>query len=213
MENKAILKQESKEKKHDTDLVTRAVEFAARAHDGQVRKGTEIPYIVHPMEAAAIAAGMTADPEVIAAAVLHDTVEDTDATREQIEKKFGSRVAELVAAESENKREEQAAEKTWKTRKSETIEHLRHCDDRDVKILALADKLSNLRAIYRDFLKQGEDLWKRFNQSDPTMIGRYYRSFVDVCGELEKETAMKEYRELLEKMKWIDLESLDPSAF
>ena len=200
MENKAILKQESKEKKHDTDLVTRAVEFAAREHDGQVRKGTEIPYIVHPMEAAAIAAGMTDDPEVIAAAVLHDTVEDTEVTREQIEKEFGSRVAEFVAAESENKREEQAAEDTWKTRKGETIEHLRHCDDRDVKILALADKLSNLRAIYRDHRALGEKLWDRFNQKDPGEIGWYYGSFRETCAALADTAAYTEYTQLLDKV-------------
>lgn len=190
-------------------LVTRAVAFAARAHDGQVRKGTDIPYIVHPMEAAAIAAGMTNDTRVIAAAVLHDTVEDTDTTRKQIKKRFGPRVAELVAAESENKREDQEAEKTWLIRKIETIEHLRKCTDIDVKILALADKLSNLRAIYRDYKANGDDLWNRFNQSDPTMIGRYYRSFVEVCSGRELETAMEEYKELLAKMNWMGLKPLD----
>lgn len=187
------------ENKIDTSLVTRAVIFAAKAHDGAARKGTKIPYIVHPMEAAAITAGMTDDQEVIAAAVLHDTVEDTDTTKKQIEDVFGSRVADLVAAESENKREDQKAEDTWQIRKSETIEHLRHCTDRDVKILALADKLSNLRAIYRDYYAIGEKLWERFNQSDPAMIGWYYRSFKETCAELSDTTAYMEYVELLDK--------------
>ena len=187
------------ENKIDTSLVTRAVFFAAKAHDGAARKGTKIPYIVHPMEAAAITAGMTDDQEVIAAAVLHDTVEDTDTTKKQIEDVFGSRVADLVAAESENKREDQKAEDTWKIRKSETIEHLRHCNDKDVKILALADKLSNLRAIYRDFCAIGNKLWDRFNQNDPAMIGWYYKSFKETCAELSETTAYMEYVELLDK--------------
>ncbi|MBQ3860464.1 MAG: HD domain-containing protein [Clostridia bacterium] len=181
-------------------LVTRAVAFAARAHDGQFRKGTSIPYIVHPMEAAAIAAGISEDPDVIAAAVLHDTVEDTGASIEMIKDQFGARVAELVAAESENKREDQKAEDTWKVRKQETIDHLLRTTDRDVKILALADKLSNLRAIYRDYKEIGDDLWERFNQKDPAMIGWYYRSFKETCAELSDTTAYMEYVELLDKV-------------
>ncbi len=188
------------EEKKELELVTRAVIFAAEAHDGQVRKGTDIPYIVHPIEAAAIAAGMTNDPEVISAAVLHDTVEDTDVTREQIEAEFGSRVAALVAAESENKREDQKAQDTWKIRKQETIDHLRRTTDRDVKILALADKLSNLRAIYRDYAAIGDKLWERFNQSDPKEIGWYYRGFAKTCAELNENVAYQEYVELVEKV-------------
>ena len=188
------------EEKKELGLVTRAVIFAAEAHDGAVRKGTTLPYIVHPMEAAAIAAGMTDDPEVIAAAILHDTVEDTDATREQIEAEFGPRVAALVASESENKREDQKAEDTWQIRKQETIDHLRLTTDLDVKILSLADKLSNLRALHRDYLALGEELWNRFNQKDPALIGWYYRSFEETCVELADTTAYAEYIELLDKV-------------
>ena len=187
------------ENKIDTSLVTKALAFAAQAHDGQVRKGTDIPYIVHPMEAAAIAAGMTNDQEVITAAVLHDTVEDTGASIETIKDQFGSRVAELVSAESENKREGEDPRFNWKLRKQETIDHLLSTADRDVKILALADKLSNLRAIYRDFCAIGDKLWKRFNQNDPAMIGWYYRSFKETCAELSDTTAYMEYVELLDK--------------
>lgn len=187
------------EERHDTNLVTRAVIFAALAHDGAVRKGTNIPYIVHPTEAAAITAGMTEDPEVIAAAVLHDTVEDTGASLKMIGNQFGARVAALVAAESENKREDQKAEDTWEVRKNETIQHLKTCTDGNVKILALADKLSNLRAIYRDYREIGDKLWSRFNQNDPARIGWYYRSFLDVCAELKGTTAYAEYDELIRK--------------
>ena len=65
-------------------LMDRAIIFATRAHSGTYRKGTNIPYIVHPIEAAAIVSSITADPDMIAAAVLHDVVEDTDATVEEI---------------------------------------------------------------------------------------------------------------------------------
>lgn len=86
-------------------LLSEAIIFAANAHEGQFRKGTQIPYILHPMETAAIVGTMTTDDETLAGAVLHDVVEDTDATADEIEELFGRHVAALVASESENKRE------------------------------------------------------------------------------------------------------------
>ena len=188
------------EETKELGLVTRAVIFAAEAHDGQVRKGTGIPYIVHPVEAAAIAAGLTEDPEVIAAAVLHDTAEDAGVTREQLTEKFGVRVAELVAAESEDKREGVDPRLSWKVRKQETIDHLEKTNDRDVKILALADKLSNLRSIDRDYRAEGDRLWERFNQKDTKEIGWYYRSFLRTCAALKDTAAYREYAELVDKV-------------
>ena len=88
------------------DKVTKAIEFAAMAHDGMVRKKDKTPYILHPLEAAVIVGSMTDDRDVISAAVLHDVVEDTDITIEEIEERFGSRVRALVESETEDKRAE-----------------------------------------------------------------------------------------------------------
>ena len=82
-------------------LVTQAVIFAAQAHDGAARKGSEIPYIVHPMEVVAIASTMTDDPQVLAAAALHDVMEDCGVTFETLSERFGVRVARLVCEESQ----------------------------------------------------------------------------------------------------------------
>ena len=79
-------------------LVSDAMIFAARAHDGMLRKGTNIPYIVHPAEVAAIAATMTEDENVLAAALLHDVMEDCGVTQAQLVQQFGERVAQLVIA-------------------------------------------------------------------------------------------------------------------
>lgn len=87
-------------------VLDHAIAFATKAHEGQFRKGTQIPYILHPMEAAAIVGTMTTDDEIIAGAALHDVVEDTDTTLEDVVRLFGERVGSLVASESENKREE-----------------------------------------------------------------------------------------------------------
>ena len=155
-----------------------------------------MPYIVHPMEAAAICAGITDDVEVIAAAVLHDVVEDTDATVEEVRELFGERVAALVAGESEDKREGLPPAQTWRIRKEESIEHLRLAEDSAVRIVCLGDKLSNIRSIQRDFERVGDGLWQRFNQKDPAQHAWYYRSLADVLeGELGGTDAWREYDE------------------
>jgi len=178
------------------ELVTRAVLFAAEAHDGAHRKSSHIPYIVHPMEAAAIAASVTEDEHVIAAAVLHDVVEDTDVTEEQVEALFGRRVAELVGSDSEDKREQIPAEDTWRIRKEESLELLRHTDDIGVKIIFLADKLANIRALYRDIRKKGDEVWQIFNQKDPAQHGWYYRTIALLTSELKEHVAWQEYDRL-----------------
>ena len=179
-------------------LLDKAIIFAVNAHRDQLRKGSNAPYILHPMEAAAIVAAMTDDEEVIAAAVLHDTVEDTAVTLDEICEQFGKRVAELVAAESENKREDKPAASTWKIRKEETIEHLKTAP-KEVKMLTLGDKLSNIRSICRDYEAQGDALWQRFNQNDKNEHRWYYKSIADCLSDLCEYPAYKEYVFLAEK--------------
>ncbi len=109
-------------------LLTKAIAFASRKHECQKRKGTDIPYIVHPLEALSIASTITNDENVLAAAVLHDVVEDCGVSIRQIELKFGKEVARLVAADTENKRENESAESTWKLRKQETLDQIEKMD-------------------------------------------------------------------------------------
>ena len=180
-------------------LMDRAIVFATRAHSGTYRKGTSIPSIVHPIEAAAIVSTMTADPDMIAAAVLHDVVEDTDATVEEISFFFNERIARLVEAESENKRKDLPPQETWMVRKMETLEFLRTKADREAKILALADKLSNMRAIHRDQNTVGDKLWERFNEKDKSKHGWMYRQVANALSELSDTFAWQEYDELVRK--------------
>ena len=180
-------------------LMDRAIVFATRAHSGTYRKGTSIPYIVHPIEAAAIVSTMTADPDMIAAAVLHDVVEDTDTTVEEISFFFNERIARLVEAESENKRKDLPPQETWMVRKMETLEFLRTKADREAKILALADKLSNMRAIHRDQNTVGDKLWERFNEKDKSKHGWMYRQVANALSELSDTFAWQEYVELVRK--------------
>lgn len=114
------------------DLVSDALTFSVKAHDGMRRRKSEVPYILHPMEVGAIIGTMTDNQEVIAAGILHDVVEDAGVSILEIGEKFGARVMELVASETENKHEELPPEDTWRIRKEESLERLKNTDDIEV---------------------------------------------------------------------------------
>ena len=180
------------------ELVSEAIAFAVKAHDGMRRKKSDAPYILHPMEAAVIVGTMTDDQNLIAAAALHDVVEDADITIEEIEEKFGKRVRELVAAETENKRSDLPPAATWRIRKEESLSVLRDTDDVAVLMVWLGDKLANMRAIYRDFKEEGVGMWQRFNQKDVSEQAWYYRSIVNLTQRLSNTSAWLEYKTLTE---------------
>lgn len=180
-------------------VVEKAAIFAAQKHQGGIRKGTTLPYIVHPMEAAAIASSLTDDKEIIAAALLHDVIEDTGVTKDELSYYFGKRIADIVANESENKRVNQKPEDTWGIRKQETIDRVTKTDDMAVKIVALSDKLANLRAIYKDKETIGDKVWERFNAKDEKKHKWYYTSMADATKELADTVAWKEYNRLLKE--------------
>jgi len=183
----------------DTSLLDRAIVFAVRAHAGTERRGKGFPYIVHPMEAMEIVATMTADQELLAAAVLHDTVEDTDVTLEQIRAEFGERVAALVDAESDRVEEGEPGEDRWHARKRAALERLAAAP-RDAKIVALGDKLSNMRAIARDYARQGDALWSLFHAKDPAEHAWRYRALTDALRELQDTLAFNEFERLVREV-------------
>jgi len=181
----------------NTLILTQAITFAAKAHDGQARKGSDLPYIVHPMEAVSIAATMTDDIEILAAAALHDVVEDCGVKTDDLRRVFGERIARLVDFQSEKK--EANAQASWQKRKLRTVNHLRIAEHDDM-ILTLADKLSNLRSMDRDLRAQGPQFWLRFNQTNPSMHHWYYASIAGALTPLEHTDAYKEYLSLIEKV-------------
>ena len=180
------------------ELVSEAIAFAVKAHDGMRRKKSESPYVLHPMEAAVIVGTMSEDQNLIAAAALHDVVEDAGVSIEEIEEKFGRRVRELVESETEDKRAELPPSDTWRIRKEESLSVLRSTDDIDVLMLWMGDKLSNMRSIYRDWKVEGDAMWQRFNQKDVKQQAWYYRSIVDLTKRLSHTSAWLEYKALTE---------------
>ena len=183
----------------DTRLLDRAIVFAVRAHAGTERRGKGFPYIVHPMEAVEIVATMTSDQELLAAAVLHDTVEDTDTTVEQIRTEFGDRIASLVASESDIVVEGCSEEDSWHARKQAAIDRLARASH-DAKTVALGDKLSNMRAIARDYAQQGDTLWNLFHVKDRKEHEWHYRGLAESLRELQDTFAYKEFEQLINQV-------------
>jgi myo-inositol-1(or 4)-monophosphatase len=183
----------------DTDLLDRAIMFAVRAHAGTERRGKGFPYIVHPMEAMEIVATLTSDQELLAAAALHDTVEDTDITVEQIRAEFGDRIASLVASESDTFEQGVSEEDSWHARKQAAIDRLSSAPH-DAKIVALGDKLSNMRAIARDYAMQGDKLWNLFHAKDPKDHEWHYRGLADALRELHDTFAYTEFEQLINQV-------------
>ena len=178
----------------NTELLDRAIIFAVRAHTGTERRGKGFPYIVHPMEAMEIVATITPDQELLAAAALHDTVEDTDVTIDDIRKEFGERIASLVMIESVSD-----DEGTWHERKQKAIDVIANAP-LDAKIVALGDKLSNMRAIARDYAVQGDALWNLFHTNDPKDHEWHYRGLADALRELSYTSAFKEFEQLINQV-------------
>lgn len=174
-------------------MIDKAIRFAAEAHKGAVRKGNGQPYIFHPLEVLNLVSLMTLDDEILCAAILHDTVEDTGVSIEDIQKEFGDHVAKMVNAETEDKRNNVNKADTWLDRKKETLNIIRNIDDIGAKMVCLADKVSNLRSFHLGLLDKGEDFWNIFNQKDPRMHDWYYSELAKALDELKDYSVYKEY--------------------
>lgn len=176
--------------------VIKALYFAAKAHRNQFRKGNaDIPYLVHPVEVAMILQENNMSEEIVIAGLLHDTLEDTSVTQEDIEREFGKKILELVLGASE--RLEGIEHTDWKTRKSHTIEYLASAP-LDVKYVSCADKLSNIRSMLRDYEEVGEELWKRFNEKNPLEQKWYYVGLTESLKGLESLKMYVEFKSSVE---------------
>lgn len=181
------------------DILHDAIIFALNAHNGQTRKAKDKPYILHPLEVCTIAGYLTDDREVIAAAVLHDVVEDTPVTSAEILQQFGGRVTRLVNSDSEDKMDYLPSTLTWEIRKQNTLDILSKAD-RDEQIICLADKLANVRELKRDYELLGDNLWDKFNQKDKKKHEWYYRSIADKLTYLKETSCYKEYVSILNEL-------------
>jgi (p)ppGpp synthase/HD superfamily hydrolase len=183
----------------DTALVDKAIIYAVKAHANTERRGKGFPYIIHPMEAMEIVATLTTDQDLLAAAALHDVVEDTEHTVDDIRAEFGDRIAGLVAAESDIEIEGKSEEESWHLRKQAAIDRLSKAS-MDAKMVAIGDKLSNMRAIARDHDQIGPEIWKRFHTTDPKEHEWHYRGLAAALSDLKGTAAYEEFINLIEKV-------------
>lgn len=158
-------------------LIEKARVFATAAHGavGQKRKYTGQPYIVHPLAVSRIVASVVADPEIIAAALLHDVVEDTSVTLEDISSEFGSRVASLVESLTDISRPEDG---NRETRKSIDRNHIVNASP-EAKTVKLADLIDNTRTIVqydlefaKIYLKEKKLLLEVLLEGNPLLLDR-----------------------------------------
>ncbi len=177
----------------------KALAVAADAHRTQLRKGSAIPYIIHPVHAAILLLKYQFPEDAVVAAVLHDVVEDTDITLGKIEQEFGATVAQLVDQVSEKKFAEGTEGKKlpWRVRKQEQLDRLVKADTLAAAVKA-ADALHNCHSMLRDLHAQGNALWQRFRGSADDQLW-YYTALLAVlrqrlgahpiCAELEAAVA------------------------
>ncbi len=156
-----------------------AAAWAAEMHGSQTRKATGIPYVAHLYAVAAIAMEHGADEDQTVAALLHDVIEDTDATFDQVRERFGEKVARIVLACSDT---DEDPKPPWRDRKERYIAHLAEMDA-DGLIVTMADKLHNARSIEWDLRVHGLGMFERFTTTDPEQQLWYYGELVKAYRE------------------------------
>jgi (p)ppGpp synthase/HD superfamily hydrolase len=167
------------------DVIEKALQVASLAHEKQYRKRTRIPYIIHPVAVGLLLMKAGYDDDLIAAGILHDTIEDTDLTLVDLEVSFGKKIAEIVAGCSEPDKS-----LSWKDRKEHTIEFLKTASE-EIRVVACADKLHNIKSIRRDYEQQGNEVWERFNAGKHQQEW-YNRNIVKSLGALSTFNLLKE---------------------
>jgi (p)ppGpp synthase/HD superfamily hydrolase len=166
-----------------TDRFARAFSLAWEVHGRQTRKKTGIPYMAHVMSVCALALEHGADEDVAIAALLHDTVEDSDdgaATHRRIAADFGERVARMVMACSDAVAIPGAPKPPWRKRKAQYLHHLDTDADADTLLVSACDKLHNASSILADLRLEGDVVWQRFTVTDPHHQLWYYASVAEI---------------------------------
>ncbi|MBT2692064.1 HD domain-containing protein [Bacillus sp. ISL-55] len=175
------------------DIIEKALQIASMAHEGQYRKNTKIPYIAHPVAVGMILQKAGYREEMIAAGILHDTVEDTDLTLEDIEREFGKEIAMIVGGCSEPDKS-----LSWEERKEHTIEFLKTASE-EIRVVACADKLHNVRSIRKDVEQCGEEVWSRFKRGRDKQDW-YYRKLLKSIGHSSTFPLLEELEMEIERL-------------
>lgn len=182
-------------KKGELELIDYAIYFATKAHTGQKRKTEQdVDMIFHPFTVGMILQRAGAKTECVIAGILHDVVEDTKYTLEDIKEQFGTQVANIVDEVSENK------SLPWKERKIETINKIKTAS-MDGKLVECADKISNLESLYNLYQEEGEEVWKSFNKPKEEQKWYYTNMYQAVLMNTTEENMLFDrYKRILNKV-------------
>lgn len=174
-------------------IIAKAMNEASRLHRGVNRKGTDIPYIVHPFEVALILKENGMTDEVIAAGLLHDVLEDSNINEKKLRDKFKDSIVDLVVGASEQLKGRE--DRPWKDRKEHTVDYLKDKASFSIKCVACADKLSNIRSIARDLIdcREEDKFWSRFNANKQDQKW-YYEALVGSLSDLEGLMMYRQFR-------------------
>lgn len=179
------------------NIIKKAITKALVLHEGQVRKGDGMPYIVHPLETAFIISRYTMDDNLIAIALLHDTIEDTPYTIEELKSEFGTTIAPVVAALTEKK-----DIKDWSERRREAIERIKQTQH--APFIKAADCLSNMRSLVAALKKDGSVVWKRFNATKPMYLA-YFRAVLSIARNVMPQEMVEQYMEALKDLEYSEI--------
>ena len=161
------------------DGMQQVLQIAVVAHRDQVRRGSDVPYIVHPLMVARIVEEAGFDEITVAAALLHDVIEDTPITLNELGMRCDGNIASIVAACTEIKTDPQGQPIPWEDRKREHLQRLRRSARTEVRAVMLADKLDNLRSIKRH-LRAGQPVWENFHATRDRVLW-YYETMINTC--------------------------------
>lgn len=178
-----------------------ALRLAVVTHRHQMRKGSDLPYIIHPVHVSVILLRHGFSTEVAIAGLLHDIVEDQGYRLAEIKRQFGAQVAEVVEALSEHKRDARGEKRPWAMRKEEALNQMRRASTEAVAVKA-ADALHNVESFVSDLRREGPEMWHHFNQG-PGLQLSYYRDIVAITTErLAPHPLVDELEAAVQRLAW-----------
>jgi len=185
--------------------IQKAIKFSIKTHDvyqKQKRKGKDISYITHPLTVGIIIARVEADEDLVAAGVLHDTIEDSvpekKVTREMLEERFGKKVADIVVSVSEMNKD-----LPWEERKREALEHIKRFNQ-DSLLVKSADVISNVSEIIDDHARYGDEIFYRFNAPKEKKIEHTLETISVILSKWEENPLSDDLNFLASKLRQID---------
>ncbi len=185
-----------------TPRLDKALRRAAWAHEqaGQHRKGTDIPYIIHPVAVMMIASNVTSDEDILIACLMHDVLEDVDNhiySQADMRSEFGDRVTEIVKDITKD-----GATTDWHERSKAYLNHLANKASDEAVIVSASDKIHNLLSIIEDYKEVGDDIWLRFSTKSRDDQIWWYTSILQVITERGAPEALRV--KLREMLDWLE---------